>query len=109
MPENEAKKLIIANLKCIDMELDEIMLQPFVSSILPRNVPYNIFLGILNKFSILKNMSFMKFIFFNIDIITENATTYEHTDNVVFNASLIDLSNATLKLISLKEVFCALN
>ena len=51
-PAKEAKKLIIANLRCIVRLLEAIMLQPLVNSMLPKNVPYKTFLGILKNFSI---------------------------------------------------------
>ena len=106
IPEKEAKKLITANLKCIVRLLEAIILQPLVNSILPKNVPYNTFLGMLKKLSILLKKVYIKEVFFNIDITTENATTYPHTDKVVLIAFLIPSSIASPKFIlELVEVF----
>ena len=50
-PENEHKKLIIPNFRGNERESVEIMLQPFVISMLPKNKQYKVPRGKLKKVS----------------------------------------------------------
>ena len=102
-PENEHKKLIIANLKFRGILRLHVMLQPLVISILPKNNAYKEFSGRENSCSVfLKNMDIL-LLFFIKAIITEKIIINPPIDKTVCNAFSIEFFIAVPKLYFLLE------